>query len=338
VAGLAQDLISQRDGRIVPIADADSFFGRLKDALEALRQSERPHPLSAAMAVALAKRYCRDDRYLLEWTELLAAEVAKIRAFVTGNDYPKDSPTAESCNGLVAAFLARSEILRRLCLVCGRWGTAEANVAVARAIRSLSFRSETVGGYDYWIELRDFPASMCLYWGLAGALARDDFATVRTLMLTTVKTASRELPLVSELPPLALGSIDWKFLKGLEHRKTPVSDCLFELLQREATDIALAPGEAEELFDRLEFLVSLEFAHQRLQMMPETGLWFWMPVGRYVWKRSGDGVSARLAAHVNLPADHAILKAGLLGGQTATATQAVDAVRKFIEEQPGFRW
>ena len=98
-------------------------------------------------------------------------------------------------------------------------------------------------------------------------------------------------------------------------------------------------SEVEELFDQLEFLISLEFAHLRQQQTAANdGLWFWMPVGRYVWKRSGDSVFERLTAHDNLPPDHALLQAGLLGGTPASATQAVEATRKLIRENPSLRF
>ena len=84
----AQNLIQQRDGRSFQIEDADSFFAKLRDTLEALRQASRPHPLSVEMATALAKRYCRDDKFAMEWAEFLHAEVEKIRQYVTRPDYP----------------------------------------------------------------------------------------------------------------------------------------------------------------------------------------------------------------------------------------------------------
>jgi hypothetical protein len=134
---------------------------------------------------------------------------------------------------------------------------------------------------------------------------------------------------------MKLESIDWKILNGLEQRKTPVSDFMYALFERESTDILMDRSEAEELFDRTEFLIALDFAHHRLQRMKQTGLWFWVPLGRFVWKRSGDGVSKRLSQFEQLPAESPILKAGLLGGTPETATAAVNAIRDFLKKQAG---
>jgi SIR2-like domain len=337
IAPLAQDIVAHRAGRIIAIADADSFFSRLVDAVDALQQASRPHPQSVAMAIALAKRYCRDDRYALEWAEFVAAEVAKIRSFVTGKDYPTVQPDVDSLNALLAAFVSRSEILRRACMICGRWGTPEANKIVAAAIRSLGF-SESQAGFNWWVELREFAASLCFYWSLAGLFARDDFKQAHALMHSRIKRGSHEDAFVSSLPLTALGSIDWKLLKGLENHKTPASDFLFERFKRETTDIAVDPSEAEEMFDRLEFLISVEFTHLRIDRMASTGLWFWLPFGRYVWKRGGDGVAARLSAFQNLSADNPMLRAGFLGGTPDLANRAIEAILKHMREHPSIAW
>ena len=46
----------------------------------------------------------------------------------------------------------------------------------------------------------------------------------------------------------------------------------------------------------------------------------------------------RLAAHDNLPQDHPLLQAGLLGGETVAATNTVQAMREFIQQIPSLRF
>ena len=143
-----------------------------------------------------------------------------------------------------------------------------------------------------------------------------------------------EEPLVSALPLLALGSIEWKVLKGLEQRRTPASDFLFSLFKAEVADAALDPGEAtEDLFDRIEFLISLEFSHLRLRQIAagRRALWFWTPLGRYVCNAGDERILGRLTELENLSADHALLQAGLLGGTPASAADAARAMRGILE-------
>ena len=148
----------------------------------------------------------------------------------------------------------------------------------------------------------------------------------------TTRTGGEEA-LISALPLLALGSIEWKVLKGLEERRFPASDFLFGLLRTEVAEAALDPGEAaEDLCDRLELLISLEFSHRRLEQIAASHrpLWFWTPLGRYVCNL-GDRLLDRLAALQQLPHNDALLQAGLLGGTRETAADAARAMRKSLD-------
>jgi hypothetical protein len=65
---------------------------------------------------------------------------------------------------------------------------------------------------------------------------------------------------------------------------------------------------------------------------------FWTPIGRYAWKWPGNGVFERLAAYENLPADNALLQAGLLGGTSESAANVVGEIRKFVQTNPYLTW
>jgi hypothetical protein len=148
---LAQELVDHRSGRIVPITDADAFFSRLNDAVDALRSAERPHPESTALAVGLAKRYCRSDDFALEWSELLTTQVERIRKFVNGPEYlPKQSTNEDNMTWLVQQFVSRTEVLRSVALVAGRWGTQGAVRELIRAATLLATLSPMSGTTACW--------------------------------------------------------------------------------------------------------------------------------------------------------------------------------------------
>ncbi len=112
IARSAEDLVRHRGGKSFQITDADSFFSRLSNTVDALRSVNRAHPSTVAMALALTKRYCREDQFGLEWTELLALEANKIRDYINGPNYPTAHPTPEIMNELVSAWLRK----RRRCV------------------------------------------------------------------------------------------------------------------------------------------------------------------------------------------------------------------------------
>ena len=333
VGPLAQDLIDQRGGRSFPITDADSFFGRLGETLEALKQASRPHPQSVEMAIALTRRYCRDDKFAMEWAEFLHGEVEKVRSFVTGPEYPKNQLTIETFTALIGAFVSKTEVFRRSCLICGRWGTAEANRSVVRAIQSLSFAAEPQGGFTWNIALREFGASLTYYWNLAGLVDGNRWPLVYDLTYFEIQTNVDKHPSVFLLPPSAYESVDWKFIKGRERHHTPVSDFLFDQFAVDAAkDISINEKQADALFDRMEFFISLEVAVVRLKLVQDKGLWFWVPFGRYLWKGRGANWQEAMAEYEALPDASPLFAAGLLGGSKSAAGPVFTAVREFLPQ------
>lgn len=331
VGGLAQDLLDQRGGRSFPITDADSFFVKLAQTLEALKQASRPHPQSVEMALALAKRYCRDDKFAMEWAEFLQVEVEKVSRYVTGPDYPysgrQGEPLDGTMNAVVSDLMAKTEIIRRACLICGRWGTAAANSAAIRAVQELSSARDIRGGIVPLLSLREFGASISFYWNLAGLLDRNDWPLAKSVMHAEIKGSHSNEPMFSALPFLPYEKVEWKFLTGYGEKIVPVSEFLFDTFKLEARDIALSTERADELFDKTELAISLEFANYRAQ---EQGGWFWMPVGRFIWKGQGQFLKDALAEIESRDDNHPAFKAGLLGGGKAKATITLKAVNEFV--------
>ncbi|MCJ2051246.1 SIR2 family protein [Methylobacterium sp. J-070] len=336
VASSAADLVIHRGGRSFSISDADAFFSRLSDTVDALRSANRAHPSTVAMALALAKRYCRDDQFGLEWAELLANEAKKIRDYINGPQYPSAHPTPEILNDLVNAVVAKTETLRRICMLCARWGTVEASKAAIKTVRSLGMRGELRGGYTIYSEMRDLPASLCFYWLLAGSLARESWLRTAQILHEKIKRDDEFERFVDALNIYAIQSNNWKFLKGLENRKTPASDFLFALLEKEVPDINYNPQETEDLFNQLEFIITADFAHRRIRKVEEgTGPWFWAPLGRYMWRGR---YTREMSSPIDLPNlrdDSPILKAGLFGGTSATAKKVALELDGFFKRNAG---
>ncbi|WP_445501045.1 SIR2 family protein [Microvirga sp. G4-2] len=338
-ASMAQDLIDHRDGRVIPVTDADSFFKRLFHTLDALRLASRPHPASVSMALALVRKYCRDDAYAMEWSDFLAEESAKVRDFVTGSEYPTASPDSAAMNALVTKMVALTEVLRKAALICGRWGTANANKAVIRTIRSLVLSAKSPGGFEYWSALRDTGASLCFYWALAGMLDRGDHSLLKSMLDAPMPTRVGEEPSAVEVLPFASYSrysgMEWKFLAGLENKKAPQSLWLASLLGAELGLINISQEEGRELADQLEFLIALEFGYRRLLRVKETGIHFYIPPGHYFWRDFGDYLNQRLDTYANLPADDPAFRAGLFGGTPASVAETAKEIRRLRGEIAG---
>jgi hypothetical protein len=335
VPQIARDLIGERDGRVVTAAGADEFFGRLADVMDALRQSERPHPQSVTMAVALAKKYCREDRYALEWSELLAGEVAKIRSTVDQQAYVEPNLEGGSIKKALQLLANCGEGFRRLCMICGRWGARENRSVSVRAIRSL-VQTNTLSGLVAWNHIRDIPASLAFYWFTVGAMQAGDYDSVRSLFRQTVHRDETETALIERLPLHELSSDIWSRLDGFPPYTW--SSWLHSLFRNESRDIALAGPDTEAAFDDLEFLVAVEGAIARsMRIDREKKGQFHFPLGRFVLEGRQPSVFDRLAALRRINRTDARFQAGLFGGIVWQLNPTLDQIEKELREHTGIR-
>ena len=327
----AKDIIISRGGRELKIESADRFFVQLQNGLDALKQISRPHPHSIELALAMAKKYCRDDAFNMEWVEFLQNEVEKVRSYVLDPEYQKSQTDSETLNRIIDNLTTRSEILRRACLICGRWGTEKAHLAVIEVIKSLLLSEQNRNGAIVLIEIRNIAASFCLYWTIAGALSDKKFNLVKNMLHTKIRRENIEEIFATTFPLSCYHISDWKFLRGLDKRKTPPSDYFFELFLRESRDIFIHEDFADELFDRVEFTIGLEFAYRRyLEGRGHDGL-IWFPFGRFIWKESAPSSGANLLNQINqLTNEDPYFKAGLFGGDAEKAKPVSEAISNFM--------
>lgn len=329
VAALAQDIIDHRQGQSFAIDDADQFLPLLADKVAAVRAADRMHPVTVASALALARRYCRDDRYAAEWAEFIEAEAEKVRGFVGGNSWPTAQPDRENITSVVAPIMGRTEVLRRAFLLAMRWGTPQAQQQVIRSFAGLA-STLSVSGFSLWNELRNLPAAICFYWALAGALDGGHEAVAAKLLLQTLLTSNRErFPAVQLLPLFEVNGDLWGYLLNIDDRRGRAASLWLEKnLVPEMGDISVPPSERLRLLDEVEAFIGLEFSYLRKQT---AGSWSWFPVGMYVFRDGGGPFEQRLKLVENLPASHPWLKYGLFGGTTEGGKLAVANVRETLK-------
>jgi hypothetical protein len=60
--------------------------------------------------------------------------------------------------------------------------------------------------------------------------------------------AGEQTTSLERLPPMMFDHVDeWKFLKDLEKRKTPASDFMYALFEREVVDILMDPPNSPKI-------------------------------------------------------------------------------------------
>ena len=84
----AKQLIQFRSAETVDIKGADEFFPELAEKINALVSFDRPHPMSAKIAVAQTKKYLVDPKYKIRLHDLLMGEVEKVMEEISTARYP----------------------------------------------------------------------------------------------------------------------------------------------------------------------------------------------------------------------------------------------------------
>jgi hypothetical protein len=321
----AQELVQHRRARIVPIADADSFFTALDQRVETLEQSQRPNPLSIELLVNSAKRFIARSEYRIQLDELFTQETDRL---ITQLDTAAFAPPPEwnqaTFRGLVRKYEAASEALAAMCGVLGRWGNGSELPLALDIIRSLYTQAEKIdNGLVVYLNMRSYPAVLVFTAYGLGLTRAGRWEALHQLFDFIIDRQHREP--VRAIEALFLWAWKgaennaWQQIEGLAQHKTPLSDHLLSLLSEWSKRFAGLTPDFELMFERFELLASLAHLEgnekaafqQELAGEARTG-WLWMPVGRAGWHSSN---ANKLIREIQAePMKAALIQAGFARG------------------------
>lgn len=124
LAAEALPVAKSRAAEVVQVADADEFFSRLADACDALRDINKQHPISIAVAVAKAKRELAGGTLAVSLHDLIRAELGRVESAPVLADRNFHGDGAELLNRL-KAIEADCEMLTALIATSVYWGTPQ---------------------------------------------------------------------------------------------------------------------------------------------------------------------------------------------------------------------
>jgi hypothetical protein len=316
----AQQLIAHRQAVEVAIPGADEFFDSLAAKVSALAEAADQRPLSTALAVAELKRYLPDPRYRIRLHDLLMGEVDRVlqqpRA-PTGQP-----PTAELLAQRLRANEAAMWTLLALLVHAGYFADRpEHDDLLVSVLRRLASHPTEQGGYTIWADMQRYPTMLAVYTlGLGSLAARRPLPLAHALATIRVPMVGRELPLGQAAASWSVLDHDlMKQLPGLDQRLTPISDYLHDRLRDLARPVLPNDQEYDEVFDQLEYLLGVAYAHVRGNGVG--------PMGRFVWRRRYNDVPVPDEPFATQT--DALLSAGLFGGQRAT----LDATKAAYDER-----
>ena len=170
----AERLINLRGAEVIPIDGADAFFSTLGEKIEALREYDRPHPLSAKLAVSSLKRYLPDPRHQIALHDLVMDETERVCQIISGEQFsPSESYDPDTLVKRVSRYESTLDVLTALFVHGCYWGEKEHRavweISLQRIANTPSQQSRQV-----WSKLQLYPALLLFYAGGIAAVSHDD--------------------------------------------------------------------------------------------------------------------------------------------------------------------
>jgi hypothetical protein len=282
----ARDLIAKRQAQVISIVDADGFICDIEQKVLAIAEVDRPHPLSAKVAVAELKRYLPDPMQQIRQHDLVFGEVAvAIDRVISATN--NDAFNVDELRRRVGAYEAAFSVVRPMAAIGARWGREPDEAMWCEVVRRTCRVYRMTAGRITWIELQKYPVMLTFYAVGLGAIAGGNYRLLKRLFEIRVRLDD-ERPAVESLLPYTtysdqLGLPEWKQLTAPQASATPTSDRILSILAEEVSEFAGDRGDLETLFDRFEILAAMSYANQKTSSTEDprqTQPWF--PPGRWV--------------------------------------------------------
>ncbi len=323
----AQGLVDHRGARVVPIADADSFFSSLHQRVETLEQSRRQNPLSIELLINSTKRFLTKSEYRIQLDELFTEETTRLIALLNTVEFKVPAQWDQAVfRAYIRKYEAVTEALASMAGVLGRWGDDSELPLVLDIIRSLYADAEQVSNVlTAFLNIRSYPAVLVFTAYAIGLTRSGRWHGLHRLFNAVIHREYKESKRTIEMFFLwawkGTEKDAWKQIKGLEKHKNPFSDHLFTIFSEwNRNFIGLAP-DFELMFSRFEILGSLAHFERndkdsvRQELAGDTqNNWIRMPVGRSGWHRD---YANRLVLELQTEAVRsALLQAGFAKGDS----------------------
>ena len=290
VRDAAARIVGHRRGHLLSIVDADGFFGRLRDQVQALVRTRQREPRTVELLVGSAKRVVARTEHRVELDDLVESEVhtaqRELRAF-----RPVGGLDKEGIRGRVEFHESAAEPLARIVGVLGRWGDGEeVDVAINAVLVLVAQADEERNGIVQLVGLRAYAAVLLLTaYGLGLTYGRR-WDTLYRLLSHPVAGRFEGDPqrVVDRFFLWSWEGADdqvWRQLPGLDRHRTPLSDRMFEVMDGWRDSFAGVVADFDDLYDTWEILGALAFCDKLPQEQLESdGGRTWIPVGRNGWR------------------------------------------------------
>ncbi|MCY3790417.1 MAG: SIR2 family protein [Gemmatimonadetes bacterium] len=323
----AQRIVTQHRGQILPIADADSFFGHLENQVQSLAHTHRRNPENVDLLVATTKRFAADHNRRIDLNDLLESEVRRC-LHTLHSSMPEVDATIAGAEQLIAFQQSTAEPLGRMLGVLGRWGDGTEHDSAVNGLLAVWLQAaESTPAIAY---LRHYPAVLLLWAYGIGLTIANRWRDLHNLLSHPVNTGQgapqRLVSIVSDWLLEGYRNELWKRLPDHQNSRTPDSDHRYRVLDGWRDSFADVFPDFEDLHDMWEILLALIYCEPAPGERVRDG---WTPVGRNVWRhQSRVRILGRFA---DGDLHNELVAAGLAGGSGDRLAANLKTYADFME-------
>jgi hypothetical protein len=225
-----------------------------------------------------------------------------------------------------------SKDLQQIVILLAKWGNDEQLLQLEKIFIHLAESDKGSSGKVVWLHLTWYPIQFLMYSSGIAALSAKNYTALRIILETQVKieSTSDSQSTLATVVGNNLSSIHDKFkwLPGHEKYYVPRSEYLFTTLQPTLEDILFLGRSYEYLFDYIEILLALVYAHSSKRG--------WGPPGRFGWKYHKGFIDSPYKALIEEAnkkrGQWGPIKAGLFDGSITTFQECADKYKIRLDE------
>ena len=333
----AQRLINHRRAQELHIEDADTFFQAIQQYVESIEEFSRPRPLSTEAAVTSLKRYISDSRYRIQLSDLVDKTVEQVVESTSGDSFLVQggpAPTSESVTTRVRSYEAACSTLLAMATVGGFWAEEEHRFVWKRALERLGSKRSSSGNV-LLLDLERYPATLLLYALGLGAVEASRFQFLGHMLNTTLDKENQvDVNAVQKLPPFTLlskGGQVMQILEGMDKHHAPLNERIHETLRIYAKTIIPDDIRYTLVFDKLEILMALSYAHHRPHQQH-----YWTIPGAFGYRYGNrNSILNEISESVSEIGSSSPFVTSKIFGETANdCTNALKKLEQFINRLP----
>ena len=271
----------------IPIESANKFFTQLLEKAKALKDIEKPHPLSLPLAITTTKRYLSEEKYRIKLYDLVSEEVQRTYGNFSSERYVniENNLTKETFRKRLQEYKESLAILIGILNTIIYFDKGKHSDLITMSMERLIPKNSTLQkGYSF----NRFPLLILTYSIGIIALERNNYKDLAALLLYSYfKDNDEKKHIVEIINSERVFTANWKkWLPNYPDKSTPhtpVSDYLHSYMREIVNTYLPDDKKYEEFFDIFEYFIGLIYLDITNEgtSIESTG----STIGRFAWQR-----------------------------------------------------